>query len=263
MNENMKASLEDAKIVEGSRYEAMPTAFLIRHGESESNAGLPTIQPKYVRLTSLGCEQAKRTADCLKYYPLELIVTSPYLRTKQTAEPTAFVFYDTPERAITEDEWQVQEFTYLSSMRWTYSTTEDRRPEVDRYWKDADPDYVDGPGSESFREFIDRVRAFLEQLKNVEEEYETIAVFSHEQFINAVLWLIDYDPVEISSKTMRDFRTYLDGSSIQNGAIVQIRFSHHENRWRSEWITQRPSLKRAVPGPEPARVEEPELVGSR
>jgi len=234
--------------------------FLIRHGESEANAGLPTYHPKCGELTPRGYEQAKGIAEYLKFYPLDLFVTSSYLRAKQTAVPTTFVFYNTPERAIAEEEWQVQEFTYLSSRRWTYSTSEDRRPEVDRYWKNANPDYVDGPGSESFREFIDRVHAFLERLKNVEEEYETIAVFSHEQFINAVLWLIDYEPVGISSETMRDFRTYLDRNHIQNGAIVQLKFSHRENRWRYERIPEQPCLKQAAPKPELPPVEEHVLV---
>jgi probable phosphoglycerate mutase len=216
----------------------MHTSFLIRHGESETNVGLPTCLPKCGGLTSQGYEQAECIADYLRFYPLDLITTSPYMRTKLTAEPTTLIFHNTLERAITEDEWPVQEFTYLSSTRWTYSTIEDRRPEVARYWEKCDPDFVDGPGSESFREFIDRVHAFLERLKNVEEEYETLAVFSHEQFINAVLWLIDYSPVEISSKTMRDFRTYLDDNPIPNGAIVQIRFSNYESRWHYERITE-------------------------
>src|SRR5690349_9493385 len=141
----------------------MPTAFLIRHGESESNVGLPTIDPKDVALTSLGRKQAERIAEYLKFHPPNLIVTSPYLRTKQTAEPTAFIFHNTPERAAAEKVWPVQEFTYLSSMHRTYSTIEERRPRVSEYWEKSDPGFVDSLESESFRGFIDRVRAFLER----------------------------------------------------------------------------------------------------
>ena len=67
----------------------MTIVFLIRHGESQSNAGLPTTSPNNVALTPQGRQQARHVADFLKFYPsLDLIVTSPYLRAKQTAEPT-------------------------------------------------------------------------------------------------------------------------------------------------------------------------------
>ncbi len=46
----MNWSLED-QIVEGSSYENMPTIFLVRHGESQSNAGVPADCPECARLT--------------------------------------------------------------------------------------------------------------------------------------------------------------------------------------------------------------------
>ena len=102
--------------------------FLIRHGESQSNAGLATTEPKAVELTSLGHQQATQIAAFLKEYTsLNLIVTSAYLRTKQTATPTKEIFHKSAE------EWEVQEFTYLSSMHQEQSTTEDRKPLVELY----------------------------------------------------------------------------------------------------------------------------------
>lgn len=212
--------------------------FLIRHGESEANAGLPTCRPAFGGLTERGRKQAQNIADFLRYYPLNLIITSPYIRAKQTAEPTSFVFHNTPECVIAEKDLPVQEFTYLEPERWACSTSVERRPEVERYWQKADPEDTDGPGAESFKAFIDRVRAFLEQLKDVERDYENIAVFSHEQFINAVLWLKDRDSDEISSQSMRDFRAYLDSELIPNGAIVRLKFSYHDDCWHHKLITE-------------------------
>src|SRR5205823_4115506 len=122
----------------------MPTIFLIRHGESQSNAGLPTTYPKGVKLTERGLEQAECIARYLKSrIPLDLIVTSPYQRTKQTAAPTKSRFPSVPQV-----EWPVKEFTYLSTWQEVNSTIEDRRQWVEAYWELSNPFYVDGPWSE-------------------------------------------------------------------------------------------------------------------
>ncbi len=56
------------------------------------------------------------------------------------------------------EEWPVQEFTYLSAWCDEQTTIEERRPVVDLYWEMSEPDLVDGPACESFKEFIRRVR---------------------------------------------------------------------------------------------------------
>ena len=84
----------------------MRTVLLIRHGESLSNAGKPTSSPQNVPLTKLGKKQAEYIAEYLKSQsPLDLIVTSSYARSKQTAEQTILSFPLVPQK-----EWLVQEF---------------------------------------------------------------------------------------------------------------------------------------------------------
>jgi len=210
----------------------MQTIFLIRHGESESSQGSRTKDPMNIMLTSQGIEQAGHIAAFLQALslPLDLIVTSPYLRTLQTAGPTLAVFRATPRQ-----EWAVEEFTYLSSIHQIDSTIEERRPLVDAFWQRNDPFYVDGPGSESFAQFIERVQAFRRQVENLADK--TIAVFSHEQFINAVLWSVKYSPGELSPKTMRGFRDFLNQHPIRNGAIVEVRIRNQQHAWGYELIT--------------------------
>jgi probable phosphoglycerate mutase len=223
--------------------------FLIRHGESLSNAGLATTDPKNVELTLRGHEQAKQIAAFLKEYTsLNLIVTSAYLRTKQTAAPTKDVF-----RIRSHEEWEVQEFTYLSPVYLGYSTPDDRRPLVDAYWEQCQPSFTDGRGSESFKVFIGRVQGFMRQLK---DRRENIAVFSHEQFITAVLWVLKHKPTEITSDVMRDFRDFFHQNRIPNGAIVEIKVRRSEDSqhsWTYEQVTGH--LERAVPGPEPPPIQ--------
>lgn len=217
----------------------MHRIFLIRHGESQSNAGLATIGPESVTLTSRGIVQAESIANFLKGYTyLNLIVTSAYQRTKQTAKPTKKLFHNVPE-----EEWEVQEFTYLWSMHREQSTVEERRPLVDAYWEQCQPSFVDSLGSgsfksESFKVFIGRVQAFLRRLKDAAYDgRENIAVFSHEQFITAVLWFIDRRPVEISSEEMRDFRDFFNLNRIPNGAIVEVKVRLSHDAWSYERIT--------------------------
>ena len=65
----------------------MVSIWLIRHGESEANAGLPTSDVALIELTEKGHQQAQKVASAFTQAP-SLIVTSPYIRTKQTAQPT-------------------------------------------------------------------------------------------------------------------------------------------------------------------------------
>jgi 2,3-bisphosphoglycerate-dependent phosphoglycerate mutase len=212
--------------------EDMPTVLLIRHGESRSNVGLPTSSPKLVDLTSKGSKQARDIAWLLNaHFSPELIVTSSYLRTKQTAAPTKSAF-----PYISEEEWPVHEFTYLSPSYWNEDTSlKDRQPLVDAYWEICNPFYVDGPESESFEEFIERVRKV--KLRLLSTRLDKIVLFSHEQFISALLWLSKRDHEVLFPDMMRSFRAFLKAYPIPNGAIVQVKYHRGDNVWRYEMIT--------------------------
>ena len=83
----------------------MLTVWFIRHGESEGNVGLATSESAMIRLTARGIEQAELIALAF-IEPPTLIVTSPYLRAKQTAQLTLLRFPD-----ARREEWPVHEFT--------------------------------------------------------------------------------------------------------------------------------------------------------
>lgn len=214
----------------------MPTILLIRHGESQSNAGLPTSSPEIVELTKKGWEQAEDIAQFLEEAHIhpDLIVTSSYLRTKQTAVLTTLAFPYVPE-----EEWSVQEFTYLSMWHEANSTIEDRRPLVETYWDLSDPSIVDDPKSgtpapESFEQFIMRVRKVREQLERT--ELDSIVIFTHEQFVTAFQWLSEPDSKQITSETMKNFRAFLKRHPIPNGVIVQAEYLRAYDEWHYEKI---------------------------
>ena len=122
--------------------------WLIRHAESVSNVGMSTSDPATISLSPKGFEQANSIVQKFTGCP-ELIVTSPHIRAKQTAEP---LIKNYPN--VLHEEWGVQEFTYLSPAKCQNMTRDERLPMVKRYWELSNPLYCDGPGAESFSEFI-------------------------------------------------------------------------------------------------------------
>jgi len=212
-----------------------------------------------VTLTELGKEQAKCIAQYLKsHFSLDLIVTSSYQRAKHTADPTKLFF-----RSVPEKEWPVHEFTYLSSMHGEISTVHDRRPLVEAYWEICDPFYFDGPGSESFEQFLERVHQVLMYLKST-EEYSTIAIFSHEQFIRALLWLSQRETIDLCQETMQEFRDFLSASPLENGAIVHMPFDNSDEQWQYRIITSHlenlKELKELEKQKKLQKLEEPKIL---
>ena len=65
----------------------MKTIRFIRHAESVANAGLPTTDPGAIPLTESGKLAAALAASEYDGPEPDLIVVSPYLRARQTAEP--------------------------------------------------------------------------------------------------------------------------------------------------------------------------------
>ena len=158
----------------------MTKIWFIRHGESESNAGLPTLKASSSGLTMHGREQAIYLSQYIPSVP-DLIAVSSYTRSQQTAEPIRDRFPSLPQKV-----WPVHEFTYLSSIHYLNSTVSDRRSAANQYWLKSDPDYIDGDQAESFNQMITRVEK-TNQLMN-SDHHKFIIVISHGWFIRALLW---------------------------------------------------------------------------
>lgn len=173
----------------------------LRHGESHANAGNATSSPALIRLTAKGECQAQAIVRLLAEQP-SAIICSPYLRARQTAIPTLKRF---PSTAC--ETWPIQEFTYLAPARCRDTSPAQRRPWVENYWLRADPQFVDGPGAESFVCFIARVQNALDRLKQFHSHREsTLVMFGHGQFFQSMRWLIENRPQSINAEAMRDFR---------------------------------------------------------
>lgn len=158
----------------------MTKFWFIRHGESESNAGIPVSNEATTPLTELGIQQAKRVAEHIQTPPDRFIV-SPYHRTQQTAAPTLQKFPDVPVET-----WPVHEYSYLSHEQSVNTTLKDRRNLSTPYFLKGDPDLVLGDGGESFNHFLGRVGNSLHRVQESKDEH--IIIFGHGWFMRALLW---------------------------------------------------------------------------
>ncbi len=200
----------------------MPETWLIRHAQSTANAGLPTESPAASPLTDLGHEQATLLAHSIDQAP-DLIVTSPYARTLQTAQPLLDRY---PHSA--HETWSVQEFNYLNASKYQGTSSAERRPASQAYWEALDPNYEDGPGAESFVAFMVRVTAFVENIKA--RDGRTI-VFTHGKFIRGCIWrlfmgqrngAIDVD------EAMLGFRHFRSSFRLANTAVIKVSWEEED-----------------------------------
>ncbi len=187
--------------------------WLIRHAESVANAGAATSDPAGIPLSEVGWAQALSIATTVSQRP-DLIVVSPFLRTRQTAEPTLCRFSDVPIET-----WPVQEFTYLSPDCCAGTTAAQRRRLVDVYWQHCSPEHVDGQGAESFSSMLQRVRQMRACLAAHSAAF--IVVFTHGQVMQAYR-LIEADPDRDDRTLMADFLVADRKSPIRNGEILRI-----------------------------------------
>ena len=177
--------------------DAAKKIWLIRHGQSTANAGAATENHITIPLSSIGLEQAKRISLSFQERPT-LIITSPFLRTQQTAEPTMKRFPN-----VRREVWNVEEFTYLSPETCIGTTAAERKERVNQYWERLDPDYIDGEGAESFTMLLSRAQTAIDRLNQLKSGF--IVMFTHAQFMRT-MWALNNAKGEDAKSLMSRFR---------------------------------------------------------
>jgi broad specificity phosphatase PhoE len=187
--------------------------WLIRHGQSTSNAGLPTHGHSDVALTQLGFAQAREVASQVEQQP-DLLVDSPFLRARATADAIQARWPN-----VSRATWPIQEVTYLSPARCIGSTVQTRQPLVDAYWGRCDPDYIDGVDAESFAQFMQRIRGFHARLLELNVDF--LVVVGHGQFFAAYRFALANGFVA-TPDWMRRYRATESAHPLRNGEIVEL-----------------------------------------
>ena len=150
----------------------MTTLIFVRHGQSESNLACVFTGQGNTLLTELGREQAERTAEYLKQYPIAHIYASDLARAMDTAAPTArdagLEIIPNPKlREIYAGEWEGK----------SYETLHRVYGESYRLWIE-DLGHANPEGGESIMELYHRVNDALDEIVEAHRG-ECIAVFSH------------------------------------------------------------------------------------
>lgn len=155
--------------------------YLIRHGESESNAE-GRVSSYHTLLSEKGILQTKLIAEFFQNIPLRAIYTSPLVRTKQTAEEISkelhqnITIIETPLLAEKKDASSM-EHKSRAEIPWDLIMAHRNDPA----WRHED--------GESFNDMVHRVEEMLEVLQTYDDDANILLV-SHNSFIKYLLGFI-------------------------------------------------------------------------
>jgi broad specificity phosphatase PhoE len=191
----------------------MPLVTFIRHGESVANLGGYTDDFASIPLTERGMEQAAAVAAHWDAAP-DLIVVSPFMRTRQTAQPTIDRFPQVPVEF-----WPVQEFAHVAASVWQGTVHESRGAAMEAWWQRMDPELRDGEGAETFTEFMQRIADVVERLRRLPQK--RVLLFTHGYFLQG-LRLHLMDAAKSNDETIAQFRLFDAEYPVRNCVMVTI-----------------------------------------
>jgi broad specificity phosphatase PhoE len=152
----------------GDRYDRAVRLILVRHGESEGNAGGIVQGRLDFGLTARGMEQARLAAEYLAGHSLDRLASSPLRRARETAE----VFAERLGLPLEFDD-ALQEYDMGAVSGLNAGQIRERFPEIVAAWqKGIRPAF---PGAEDRTAFHARVRTALDRLTALDEAVVAIA----------------------------------------------------------------------------------------
>lgn len=183
--------------------------YLLRHGESEANMqGVISEDPAHpYHLTPMGIAHAEVAAEELREAPFSHIYVSEHVRTRETAEILVKAWLEGDDRENNETSEAADGAEPATPKTEKYPISVDARLNERRSGMDGqpignfnslvkpDPVNIKPAGGESFREQMERLRAFLDQVAERHVDCTVLAV-SHENPILAALAVAGRSPEE-------------------------------------------------------------------
>jgi probable phosphoglycerate mutase len=195
----------------------MKTLYLVRHGETDHNATGRAMGQMDVPLNARGLDQARQTAEFLRRYPIERILSSDLSRAVATAQPLADALGVT-----VEPDKRLRELTFGILEGKTVAECEAVDPESVARWRSGDFD-VALPGGETRRSLMKRTRAVLDEI--VSGPHAHVALFSHGGTLNALhTHMVEHGNPAPREHIPRAFRFHNAAVSISAWADDQWRF---------------------------------------
>ena len=195
----------------------MKTVYLIRHGETDDNAAGRAMGQMDVPLNARGIEQARQTAEFLRKYPIERIVSSDLGRAMGTAQPLA----EALGLAI-EPDVRLRELSFGILEGKTVGECELLDPVAVERWRSGDFDAA-LPGGESRRSLMKRTKEVLGEI--AAGPYAEVALFSHGGALNALhTHMVEHGNPVPREHIPRAFRFHNAAVSVAAWAEDQWRF---------------------------------------
>jgi len=187
--------------------------YLVRHAQSQANAGGNTLANPVVPLTSHGELQARAIAPLLPA-TAGTIWSSPFKRALDTAAPYCVRM---GRSALVHDD--LREFETVDTVQLSGGPGEERESVVAEYWMKSDPDHRSGSGAETFREFHGRVLRAREQFLPTLED--GAVVFGHGMWMALLFWrLWGFASVDRIGMTL--FRRFQLGLPTPNAGVYRL-----------------------------------------
>ncbi len=167
----------------------MTTLYIIRHGETTGNDAGRFQGSTDCRLSERGNQQIERLGERCRNLPLEVLISSPLVRARETAS-AANRYHGLPVRI----EPDVAEIHCGEMEEKTWDELRAQFPEVMAVWHDQ-PWLFQSPGGESMRDVYDRVVRALRRIVS-EHRGKHVAVVSHGCAIRNALCFFHGLPLE-------------------------------------------------------------------
>lgn len=149
---------------------------LVRHGEAEWNRSKILMGWHNSPLTELGKQQAQIVASELAKTKVDLIISSDLGRALETAR---IISLETGAEVLCD--WLLRE---------RYHGELEAQPTDTLDWN-APQFQEEGTGIESLAQMSARAQAFIENLKLLPEDYETIVVVAHNGILNSIVSVLN------------------------------------------------------------------------
>ncbi|HEV2702032.1 MAG TPA: histidine phosphatase family protein [Steroidobacteraceae bacterium] len=190
-----------------------PSVLLIRHGQSQANAGGVTLENPVVPLTELGSQQARTLAGLL---PSETpaVWASPFKRALDTAAP-----YCERLGITAKTHADLREFEVIDTQLMRGSPCAEREAVLARYWLAAEPDARTGPAGETFREFHERINHMRRNL--LPSLPDGSVVFGHGLCMALLFWQL-WGFEKVDQAAMIHFRRFQLGFPTPNAVVYGL-----------------------------------------